>query len=170
VRKQLNHTVRSIFTVTWEHVNIRSTAGLRSPTVSMKTFIYTSPPLTLDSHQGTEFTALTPRYSLFIGHFIAPLGFSFTLFHSQFLDLFTKQGKGVSGGPYVHDVAWCTTNDRPFFFFFFVHGKALMCSTACGNLFGKMYVDKSSSTSNALPRLRPLLTQAFGDGEIHVMQ
>lgn len=96
MRKHPSHTVRSIPSHVGTRQAVRPTAGPRSSSASMKTFIYTSPALISDSHEGTEFVTQTARTGRFIGHFIASLWFLITLFHFQFLMFFTKQGKTIS--------------------------------------------------------------------------
>lgn len=158
MRKHPSHTVRSIPSHVGTRQAVRPTAGPRSSSASMKTFIYTSPALISDSHEGTEFVTQTPWTGRFIGHFIASLWFLITLFHFQFLMFFTKQGKTISWdhmftmwpvkGPSLFKVA------------------ALMFSTVSEIGLRKCMFkkDKSSADSNALLHLflslLSLLTQS----------
>lgn len=72
VRKQLNDI--DLFPVMWEQDNIRSTAGPRSSSVSMKTFSYTSPTLIFDSHKVTEIIVHCHIVSLLVT-LLHPCGF-----------------------------------------------------------------------------------------------
>ena len=146
----------------WEQEHIRSTAGPRSPSVSMKTFIYASPALIFDSQRGRR--VHNPNYSihsLYWSLYCTPT----VSFHSLTLlglDVFTKLGKSVSWD-HVFTI-WPGYSQWQAFSFLDVsfdvfHGQLY--------LFGKMYVwkDKSSTTSSILRQCLLLSTHTWSDGK-----
>lgn len=82
VRKQLNHIVRSIPS----HVGTRKHQVDSWPSLLFCIHENIQLHVSISDIQFPQGHRVhNPPYSLFIGHFIAPLWFSFTLFHFQFL-------------------------------------------------------------------------------------
>lgn len=110
-RKRPNHTVGSIHghVGTSKH-QVDSWPSL--PVCIHETFIYVSPALISDSHEGTEFVTQTPPCNLFIGRFIAPPWFFVDSLSLSVLDVFHQTGSERLLGPYVHNMAPATGNDR----------------------------------------------------------
>lgn len=126
----------------WEQENIRSTAGRHSPSVSMKTFIYTSRTQIFDSHKGHRVhNPNSTLQSLYWSLYCTPMVFIYSLSLSV-LDVFTKQGKSVC---ICSQSDWGTTNDRAFRF----QVAALMCSTVTCIYLGKCK-KLTSNTQNQL--------------------